>query len=103
MTLIIFWDGVVSMLRICSPEQMTELTGETVATDYSGEIGRIAESAAAPPWTKYHLSSGAVEEMNNKVNSAKFRRIVFLRGVPKACYCCFRFAEPAASFSSLFA
>ena len=42
MPLIIFWDGIVSMLRIYSPERMTELTGDMVATDYSWEIGRIA-------------------------------------------------------------
>jgi len=44
MPLIIFWDGFVSMLRIYSPEQMTELTGGMVATDYGWEIGRIAVS-----------------------------------------------------------
>lgn len=39
--LIVFWDGVVSMLRIYSPEQMAELLGDLDAPDYHWEIGRI--------------------------------------------------------------
>jgi hypothetical protein len=39
--LIIFWDGVVSMLRIYLPEQMKEMTADLKAPDYSWEIGRI--------------------------------------------------------------
>ncbi len=39
--LIILWDGVVSMLRIYSPEQMKELTADMRAEDYAWEIGRI--------------------------------------------------------------
>ncbi len=41
MPLILFWDGVVSMLRIYSPEQMKELTGDLQTPNYSWEIGRI--------------------------------------------------------------
>jgi hypothetical protein len=39
--LIVFWDGVVSMLRIYSPQQMKELTEDLQAADYAWEIGRI--------------------------------------------------------------
>ena len=39
--LIVLWDGVVSMLRIYSPEQMRELTADLRADDYAWEIGRI--------------------------------------------------------------
>lgn len=38
---IIFWDGVVSMLRIYSPEQMKSLTQGMQASDYSWDIGRL--------------------------------------------------------------
>jgi hypothetical protein len=41
MPLVIFWDGIVSMLRIYSPEQMKELTKDLQAPDYAWEIGRI--------------------------------------------------------------
>jgi hypothetical protein len=39
--LIIFWDGMVSMLRIYSPEQMRELTRDLRAPNYAWETGRI--------------------------------------------------------------
>lgn len=39
--LIVFWDGIVSMLRIYSPEQMKELTEDLQAPTYAWEIGRI--------------------------------------------------------------
>jgi hypothetical protein len=39
--LIVFWDGVVSMLRIYSPDQMRELTADLQSPDYTWEIGRI--------------------------------------------------------------
>jgi hypothetical protein len=39
--LIVFWDGIVSMLRIYSPEQMRELTRSLQAPDYVWETGRI--------------------------------------------------------------
>jgi hypothetical protein len=39
--LIVFWDGIVSMLRIYSPEQMRKMTEDLQAPDYAWEIGRI--------------------------------------------------------------
>ncbi len=39
--LIVFWDGIVSFLRIYSPEQMREMTKDLQAPDYAWEIGRI--------------------------------------------------------------
>ena len=39
--LILFWDGVVSMLRMYSPEQMQELTQDLQAPDYDWAAGRI--------------------------------------------------------------
>lgn len=39
--LILFWDGVVSMLRMYSPEQMQRLTKDLRAPDYDWEAGRI--------------------------------------------------------------
>ena len=39
--LIVFWDGVVSMLRIYSPEQMKALTAGFQAPDYLWEVGRL--------------------------------------------------------------
>jgi len=39
--LIVLWDGIVSMLRIYSPEQTKELTGGLERADYVWEIGRI--------------------------------------------------------------
>jgi hypothetical protein len=39
--LMIFWDGVVSMLRIYSPEQMRGLIAGLESTDYSWETGRL--------------------------------------------------------------
>ncbi|HEY3835033.1 MAG TPA: class I SAM-dependent methyltransferase [Bryobacteraceae bacterium] len=39
--LIVFWDGVVSMLRIYSPEQMKEFTADLQASDYVWEVGRL--------------------------------------------------------------
>lgn len=39
--LMIFWDGVVSMLRLYSPEQMRALTAELQAPDYIWEVGRL--------------------------------------------------------------
>jgi hypothetical protein len=41
MPLIVLWDGMISMLRVYSPEQMKELTTGLRAPDYSWEIGRI--------------------------------------------------------------
>ena len=41
MPLIVLWDGMVSMLRIYSPEQMKELTKELQASDYAWEIGQM--------------------------------------------------------------
>ncbi len=38
---IILWDGIVSNLRIYSPEAMKELTADLHAPDYAWEIGRI--------------------------------------------------------------
>lgn len=38
----VLWDGVVSMLRVYSPEHMKELTQDLQASDYAWEIGRIA-------------------------------------------------------------
>ena len=39
--LIILWDGMVSLVRVYSPEQMQELTEDLRAPDYAWEIGRI--------------------------------------------------------------
>lgn len=39
--LIILWDGIVSMLRVYSPERLREMTSEMQASDYAWEIGRI--------------------------------------------------------------
>ena len=41
MPLIVLWDGLVSLLRIYSPEQMNNLTGGLQAPDYAWEIGGI--------------------------------------------------------------
>ena len=41
MPLILFWDGIVSMLRIYSPDQMKEMTKDMQAPDYAWEIGRL--------------------------------------------------------------
>ncbi len=41
MPLVILWDGIVSMLRIYSPEQMREMTADLRAPGYAWEIGRI--------------------------------------------------------------
>ena len=41
MPLIVLWDGMVSLLRIYSPEQMKELTEDLQAPDYAWEIGGI--------------------------------------------------------------
>ena len=41
MPLIVFWDGIVSMLRIYSPEEMRILTADLHAPDYVWEAGRI--------------------------------------------------------------
>jgi hypothetical protein len=41
MPLIVFWDGIVSMLRIYSPEQMKAMTGDLERSDYCWEIGLI--------------------------------------------------------------
>lgn len=38
---IVLWDGLVSMLRIYSPEQLRELTADLQAPDYVWEIGCI--------------------------------------------------------------
>jgi hypothetical protein len=43
--LIVLWDGIVSMLRIYSPQQMKELTEDLQAADYSWEIGRLRVSS----------------------------------------------------------
>jgi hypothetical protein len=39
--LIVLWDGIVSMLRIYSPEQMRKLTADLQAPDYLWEFGQI--------------------------------------------------------------
>ncbi len=39
--IIIFWDGIVSMLRIYSPEQMIEPTRDLQRPSYRWEIGRL--------------------------------------------------------------
>src|SRR5215471_14782468 len=39
--LIVLWDGIVSMLRIYSPEQMQKLTADLQAPDYFWELGQI--------------------------------------------------------------
>lgn len=39
--LIVLWDGMVSLLRVYSPEQMQELTKDLQAPDYAWEIGEI--------------------------------------------------------------
>jgi hypothetical protein len=41
MPLIVWWDGMISLLRIYSPEQMKELTEGLQAPDYVWEIGGI--------------------------------------------------------------
>jgi hypothetical protein len=41
MPLILLWDGMVSILRIYSPEQMKKLTEDLQASDYAWEVGRI--------------------------------------------------------------
>ena len=41
MPFIVLWDGLVSLLRIYSPEQMNTLTGGLQAPDYAWEIGGI--------------------------------------------------------------
>jgi hypothetical protein len=41
---LVLWDGVVSMLRIYSPEQMKAFTQDLQAADYTWEIGRIRVS-----------------------------------------------------------
>ncbi len=41
MPLILLWDGMVSILRIYSPEQMKKLTEDLQAPDYAWEIGGI--------------------------------------------------------------
>ena len=41
MPLILLWDGMVSMLRIYSPDEMKQLTKELQAPDYVWETGRI--------------------------------------------------------------
>ena len=38
---VVFWDGLVSMLRIYSPERMKEMTADLRRPDYVWEIGRI--------------------------------------------------------------
>ena len=38
---LILWDGMVSMLRIYSPDQMRELTADLQVPDYQWEIGNI--------------------------------------------------------------
>jgi hypothetical protein len=39
--LMVLWDGIVSMLRIYSPEQMQKLTEDLQAPDYVWELGQI--------------------------------------------------------------
>jgi len=39
--LIVLWDGIVSMLRIYSPEQMQKLTEDLRAPDYFWEFGQV--------------------------------------------------------------
>jgi len=39
--LIVLWDGMISLLRVYSPEQMKELTEDLQAPDYMWEIGLI--------------------------------------------------------------
>jgi hypothetical protein len=41
MPILIFWDGVVSMLRIYSPGQMLEMTRDLQRSGYAWEIGRL--------------------------------------------------------------
>jgi hypothetical protein len=41
MPLIVFWDGIVSMLRIYSPQQMKDMIGDLQRGDYGWEIGLI--------------------------------------------------------------
>lgn len=40
--ILLFWDGMVSMLRIYSPRQMAELIRDFKCSDYEWEIGEIA-------------------------------------------------------------
>jgi hypothetical protein len=40
--LVLFWDGIVSMLRIYSPKQMLEMTEDMRRSDYGWEIGLIS-------------------------------------------------------------
>jgi len=49
--LIVFWDGIVSMLRIYSPEQMRGLTESLQAADYVWETGRmrVGQRRLQPP------------------------------------------------------
>lgn len=39
--LVILWDGMVSMLRIYSPEQLRKLTADLQAPDYFWELGQV--------------------------------------------------------------
>lgn len=41
MPFILLWDGMISILRLYSPEQMTKLTEDLQAPDYAWEIGRM--------------------------------------------------------------
>jgi hypothetical protein len=43
----VFWHGLVSILRVYSPEQMKDLTHDLQAPDYSWQIGRIQLRGAA--------------------------------------------------------
>jgi len=52
MPLIIFWDGVVCMLRIYPEEQMKELTEDSQGSDYVWESGRI-RVRGIPGWLPY--------------------------------------------------
>jgi hypothetical protein len=52
--LIVLWDGMVSLLRVYSPEQMKELTAEFEAPDYAWELGRI-EGRSIPGGLPYAI------------------------------------------------
>ena len=54
MPLILLWDGMVSILRIYSPEQMKKQTEDLRASDYAWEIGRI-QVRGIPGWLPYLL------------------------------------------------
>jgi hypothetical protein len=60
--LILFWDGVVSMLRIYSPEQMLALSQGLQAPDYDWEAGRI-RARGIPGGLPYLIGRAAADRV----------------------------------------